>query len=28
VLFVTHTVELADRAERRLCLSGHKVVLR
>lgn len=28
VLFVTHTVALADRAERRLCLSGHRVMLR
>ena len=28
VLFVTHTVELADRAERRLRLSGHTVVSR
>lgn len=28
VLFVTHTVALADRAERRLCLREHKVVSR
>ena len=28
VLFVTHTVDLADRAERRLRLSGHTVVSR
>lgn len=28
VLFVTHTAELADRAERRLCLSGNTVALR
>ena len=28
VLFVTHTADLADRAERRLCLSGHRVMSR
>ena len=28
VLFVTHTAELADQAERRLCLSGQTVVSR
>ncbi len=28
VLFVTHTVALADRAERRLCLRGHSLVSR